>query len=180
MEEIIRYRELRIRIPADLHAVLKEISEKTDISMSKIIEYALDQYVMNIIKEDLPLELKISYIIRKIFDIAQLQQKIDIATTVGKTEPVIKNESVLPIIYELQKVKEKLYSELIETARKIEDKIQRDINEIHDFARFIEKVKMREIRVREKTSELATIVFDIIKRKREAEGEVKEGGGEHE
>jgi vacuolar-type H+-ATPase catalytic subunit A/Vma1 len=176
MEEIIRYRELRIRIPADLHAVLKEISEKTDISMSKIIEYALDQYVMNIIKEDLPLELKISYIIRKIFDIAQLQQKIDIATTVGKTEPVIKNESVLPIIYELQKVKEKLYSELIETARKIEDKIQRDINELQDFARFIEKVKMKELRIREKTSELTTVVFDIIKRKKEDEGEA----GKHE
>jgi hypothetical protein len=180
MEEVIRFKELRVRIPADLHAVLKEISEKTDISMSKIIEYALDQYVLNIIKEDLPLELKISYIIRKIFDIAQLQQRVDIAASIATSQPLVKNESIMSIVYELQKVKEKLYSELIETARKIEDRIQRDISEIQDFAKFIERVKMRELRVREKTSELATIVFDIIKRKREAEGEVKEGGGEHE
>ena len=174
MEEIIKYRELRIRIPSDLHAVLKEISEKTGVSMSKIIEYALDQYMMNIIKEDLPLELKISYIIRKIFDISQLQQRIDIAASVGRTEPVVRNESVMPIIYELQKVKERLYSELIETARKIEDRIQRDIDEIQDFTRFVERIRMRELRIREKASELATIVFDVVKRREE---EKKEGKG---
>jgi hypothetical protein len=174
VEEVIRYRELRIRIPADLHAVLKEISEKTDISMSKIVEYALDQYVLNIIKEDLPLELKISYIIRKIFDISQLQQRIDIASTVGKTEPVVRNENILPIVYELQKIKERLYGELIETAKKIEDKIQKDINEIQDFAKFIERIKMKELKIREKTSELATVVFDIVKRKEESKEESKE------
>jgi len=174
MEEIIRYRELRIRIPADLHAVLKEISEKTNISMSKIIEYALDQYIMNVIKEDLPLELKISYIIRKIFDISQLQQKIDIAASVGKTEPVIRNESIMPIIYELQKIKERLYSELIETAKKLEDKIQQDIVEVQKFVRFIERVQRREWRIREKISDMATMVIDMIQRKEEFEKMKKE------
>jgi hypothetical protein len=174
MEEIIRYRELRIRIPADLHAVLKEISEKTNISMSKIIEYALDQYVMSIIKEDLPLELKVSYIIRKIFDISQLQQRIDIAASISRTEPIVKNENVMPIIYELQKIKEKLYSELIETAKRIENRIQRNIDEIQDFTRFVERIQLRELRIREKTSELATIVFDVVKRKEKPEEEKKE------
>ena len=173
MEEIVRFKELRVRIPADLHAVLKEISEKTGISMSKIIEYALDQYMMNIIKEDLPLELKISYIIRKIFDISQLQQRIDIAASVGRTEPVVRNESVMPIIYELQKVKERLYSELIETARKIEDRIHRNIDEIRSFTRFVERIQMRELRIREKASELATIVFDVVKRREEEKKEDK-------
>jgi hypothetical protein len=174
MEEIIRYRELRIRIPADLHAVLKEISEKTNISMSKIIEYALDQYVMNIIKEDLPLELKVSYIIRKIFDISQLQQRIDIAASISRTEPIVKNENIMPIIYELQKIKEKLYSELIETAKRIENRIQRNIDEIQDFTRFVERIQLRELRIREKTSELATIVFDVVKRRERPEEEKKE------
>jgi antitoxin component of RelBE/YafQ-DinJ toxin-antitoxin module len=177
LEEVVRFKELRVRIPADLHAVLKEISEKTGIPISKIIEYALDQYVLSIIKEKLPLELKISYIIRKIFDISQLQQRIDIAASVGKTQPVVRNEDIAPIIYELQKIKDKLYSELIETAREIEDKIQKDINEVQEFTRFVERIQQREWRMREKTSELVTMVVDVVKRKEELEKEKKEKTG---
>jgi vacuolar-type H+-ATPase catalytic subunit A/Vma1 len=176
MEELVRYRELRIRIPADLHSVIKEISEKTGVSMSKIIEYALDQYVMNIIKEDLPLELKVAYIVRKIFDIHQLQQRIDIAASVAASQPLVRNESIMPIVYELQKVKEKLYSELIETAKRIESRIQKSIDEIQDFTRFVEKIHLREARVRARTSELVSIVVDAV-RSRGADRE-EEGGGE--
>ncbi|MCL7390196.1 MAG: ribbon-helix-helix domain-containing protein [Thaumarchaeota archaeon] len=174
MEEVVRFKELRVRIPADLHAVLREISEKTGIPISKIIEYALDQYVLSIIKEKLPLELKVSYIIRKIFDISQLQQRIDIAASVGKTQPVVRNEDIAPIVYELQKIKDKLYSELIETAREIEDRIQKDMSEVQEFTRFVEKIQQREWRMREKTSEMVTMVVDVVKRKEELEKEKKE------
>jgi hypothetical protein len=167
MEEVVRYRELRVRIPADLHAVLKEISEKTGVPMSKIIEYALDQYVMSIIKEDLPLELKVLYIARKILDIAQLQQRIDIAALVGRSEPLIKDGNILPIIYELQKVKERLYSELIDTAKKIEDKIQRDIAEAQGFQRFIERMQVREWKMKERTREVVESVVDKLRKKEE-------------
>jgi len=177
MEEIVRYKELRVRIPADLHAVLKEISEKTGIPMSKIIEYALDQYVMSIIREDLPLELKISYIIRKIFDISQLQQRIDIAASVGKAEPVVKDGNLLPLVYELQKVKERLYSELIEAAKKVEERIQRDMDEVQRFTRFVERMQLREWRMREKTSELVLTVVDATKKRKEP-GEDKGERGE--
>jgi predicted nuclease with TOPRIM domain len=174
LEEVVRFKELRVRIPADLHAVLREISEKTGIPISKIIEYALDQYVLSIIKEKLPLELKVSYIIRKIFDISQLQQRIDIAASVGKTQPVVRNEDIAPIVYELQKIKDKLYSELIETAREIEDRIQKDMSEVQEFTRFVEKIQQREWRMREKTSEMVTMVVDVVKRKEELEKEKKE------
>jgi hypothetical protein len=167
MEALIKYRELRVRIPADLHAVLKEISEKTDIPISKIIEYALDQYILSIIKEDLPLELKISYIIRKIFDISQLQQRIDIAATVGRSEPVVRNENIASIIYELQKVKETLYRELIETAKKLEDRIQQDMDEVEKFTRFIERIQQREWKMKEKTSDMAAMVLNVIQKKEE-------------
>jgi antitoxin component of RelBE/YafQ-DinJ toxin-antitoxin module len=174
MEEIVRYRELRVRIPADLHAVLREISEKTGISMSKIIEYALDQYVLSIIKEDLPLELKVSYIIRKIFDISQLQQRVDIAASVATSQPLVRDESVLPIVYELQKIKERLYSELVETARRLEERIQRNIDEVKEFTRFVERIHLREARMKAKIQELASVVVDVIKEKMGSEG----GGGE--
>jgi predicted DNA-binding protein len=174
VEELVRYKELRVRIPADLHSILKEISEKTGVSMSKIIEYALDQYVLSIIKEDLPLEIKVAYIVRKIFDITQLQQRIDIVASTATLQPLVRNDSVMPIIYELQKVKEKLYSELVETAKKIEERIQRDINEIQDFTRFIERIHLREARMRARVSELASVVIDMVKSKEES----KEGGGE--
>jgi antitoxin component of RelBE/YafQ-DinJ toxin-antitoxin module len=167
MEEVIRFRELRVRIPADLHAVLKEISDKTGMPMSKIIEYALDQYIMSIIKQDLPLELKISYIIRKIFDITQLQQRIDIAATVGRSPPVVRNEDVASIIYELQKVKEALYRELVETAKKLEDKIQQDMDEVQKFTRFIERIQQREWRMKERISDMAAMVINVIQKKEE-------------
>jgi hypothetical protein len=176
----VRHRELRVRIPADLHAVLKEISEKTDIPMSKIIEYALDQYILSIIKEDLPLELKISYIIRKIFDISQLQQKIDIAATIGRSEPVVRNENIASIIYELQKVKETLYKELVETAKKLEDRIQQDMDEVEKFTRFIERIQQREWKMREKISDMAVMVLNVIQKKEELKQLEKrdESGGE--
>jgi predicted DNA-binding protein len=171
MEEVIRYRELRVRIPADLHAVLKEISEKTGMPMSKIVEYALDQYVMSIIKEDLPLELKVVYIVRKILDIAQLQQRIDIAASISRSEPLVKDGNVLPIIYELQKVKERLYGELIDTAKKVEDRIQRDLAEAQSFARFVERMQLREWKMKERAREVVDSVVDALKRR----GEEKRG-----
>jgi len=178
LEEVIRFKELRVRIPADLHAVLKEISEKTGIPISKIIEYALDQYVLQIIKEELPLELKISYIIRKIFDISQLQQRIDIAATMGRSQPIVRNEDVASIIYELQKVKETLYGELVETAKKLEDKIQQDMDEVRRFTKFIERIQQREWRIREKTSSMAAMVINVIQKKEELEKMREEGGAE--
>lgn len=170
MEEVIRYRELRVRIPADLHAVLKEISEKTGVPMSKIVEYALDQYVMSIIKEDLPLELKVVYIVRKILDIAQLQQKIDIAASISRSEPLVKDGNILPIIYELQKVKERLYGELIDTAKRIEDRIQRDLAEAQSFARFVERMQLREWRMRERAREVVESVVDTLRKREEGRG----------
>jgi vacuolar-type H+-ATPase catalytic subunit A/Vma1 len=169
MEEVVRYKELRVRIPADLHTVLKEISEKTGVPMSKIVEYALDQYVMSIIKEDLPLELKVMYIVRKILDITQLQQRIDIAASVSRSEPLVKDGNILPIIYELQKVKERLYGELIDTAKKVEDKIQKDLAEVERFTRFVERIQLREWRMRERTREVVESVVDTLKRKESKE-----------
>ncbi len=151
-----KYRELRIRIPSDLHNIVKELSRITSTSINKIIEYALYEFIMKVKKDDVPLELRIGYLIRRLFEIRRLQSLLDMAVSTSKSVPVVRNDEVMSIIYQLEKIKDNIYDELINVAKKLEEEIVK--SEIEEFGKFVSRVKRKEYKVEERIREVVELV----------------------
>ena len=150
------YKELRIRIPSDLHNIVRELSKITSTSINRIIEYALYDFILKVQKDDIPFELRVSYLIRRLFEIRRLQSLIDMAVSTSKSTPVIKNDEIMSIIYQLEKIKNNIYDELINVAKKLEEEIVR--SEVEEFAKFVSRVKKKEFRIGERIREVVELV----------------------
>jgi len=167
------YREIRVRIPIDVHEILKKIREETNVPIVKVVEYAVVEYV-NKLRVDVPVELKIAYLVRKIFEIRRMMELVDMAASAAKSIPRVTNEEVLPILYELDKLKTRLYDKLVEAAKDVEAKLGSNLEESARFSTFVARVYQRRAREEERMLSVVKAVVNAEKMKEEEEDEEKE------